>query len=93
MATALPEGSELVDSRPLPISQHRLLPMRSRTISNSAVEFLETRPEQAFGSEVASIIAPQAAQYVPEIDKFVAASDYVEYVFDTSTKATTMLMY
>ncbi|KAI2462836.1 hypothetical protein F4781DRAFT_163711 [Annulohypoxylon bovei var. microspora] len=52
--------------------------MRSNTISNSAVEFLETRPEQAFGSEVAQMIGPQSPQYAPEIDKFVEASDFNE---------------
>ncbi|XXG93939.1 hypothetical protein Hte_000189 [Hypoxylon texense] len=53
-------------------------PMRSRTISNSVVEFLETRPEQAFGSEVAQMIGTQAPQYTPEIDQFVAASEFIE---------------
>ncbi|XDG07176.1 hypothetical protein ABKA04_006791 [Annulohypoxylon sp. FPYF3050] len=52
--------------------------MRSNTISNSAVEFLETRPEQAFGAEVAQMIGPQSPQYAPEIDKFVAASEFNE---------------
>ncbi|KAI4865568.1 hypothetical protein F4820DRAFT_419957 [Hypoxylon rubiginosum] len=53
-------------------------PMRSRTISNSVVEFLETRPQQAFGSEVAQMIGSQAPQYTPEIDQFVAASEFTE---------------
>ncbi|KAI1094969.1 hypothetical protein F5B19DRAFT_489867 [Rostrohypoxylon terebratum] len=52
--------------------------MRSNTISNSAVEFLETRPEQAFGAEVAQMLGPQSPQYAPEIDKFVAASEFKE---------------
>lgn len=76
---ALPnEEGESADGRPVTPSQHRLNPTRSRTISNSAVEFLETRPEQAFGSEVAGIIAPQAPQYAPEIDRFITASGHAE---------------
>ncbi|KAI1461614.1 hypothetical protein F4805DRAFT_239010 [Annulohypoxylon moriforme] len=52
--------------------------MRSNTLSNSAVEFLETRAEQAFGPEVAQMIGPQSPQYAPEIDKFVTASGFNE---------------
>ncbi|KAI0890588.1 uncharacterized protein GGS22DRAFT_151322 [Annulohypoxylon maeteangense] len=52
--------------------------MRTNTISNMAVEFLETRPEQAFGAELAQMMGPQSPQYAPEIDKFVAASDFNE---------------
>ncbi|KAI1760958.1 hypothetical protein GGR53DRAFT_54736 [Hypoxylon sp. FL1150] len=53
-------------------------PMRSHTLSNSAVEFLETRSEQAFGSEVAQMLGSQATQYTPEIDQFVAAHEFTE---------------
>lgn len=86
---ALPnEEGESADGRPVTPSQHRLNPTRSRTISNSAVEFLETRPEQAFGSEVAGIIAPQAPQYAPEIDRFITASGHAEYAIEIFIKAT-----
>ncbi|KAI1142731.1 hypothetical protein F5Y05DRAFT_129175 [Hypoxylon sp. FL0543] len=59
-------------------SQSRPNQVRSPVLSNSAVEFLETRPQQAFGSEVAQRIELHAPQYVTEIDKFVSTSDLPE---------------
>ncbi|KAI1409798.1 hypothetical protein F5Y13DRAFT_203191 [Hypoxylon sp. FL1857] len=56
-------------------SQSQSNRLRSPVISNSAVEFLETRPEQAFGSDVAQMIELHTPHYVPEIDRFVSASD------------------
>ncbi|KAI1337425.1 hypothetical protein F5Y15DRAFT_417893 [Xylariaceae sp. FL0016] len=53
-------------------------PMRSRTLANSAVEFMETRPERAFGKEVVEMIGSEVPQYAPEIDQFVAASQFTE---------------
>ncbi|KAI1258015.1 hypothetical protein MGN70_001060 [Eutypa lata] len=49
---------------------------RPRVLANSAVEFIETQPEKAFGSEVATKLQAQALQYAPEYDKFVSESGF-----------------
>ncbi|KAI5919489.1 hypothetical protein F4810DRAFT_703513 [Camillea tinctor] len=51
---------------------------RSRTLANSAVEFIETQPEQVFGERVAGMMGSEAPQYAPELDRFVAPSNFTE---------------
>lgn len=53
---------------------------RPRVLANSAVEFIETQPERAFGSEVATKLQAQALQYAPEYDKFVPESGFPQLV-------------
>lgn len=53
---------------------------RPRVLANSAVEFIETQPEKAFGSEVATKLQAQALQYAPEYDKFVSESGFPQLV-------------
>lgn len=56
--------------------------MRPRVLANSAVEFIETQPEKAFGQEVAERLeGQQPVQYVPQFDAFVPESDYPQFVF------------
>ncbi|KAI0593412.1 hypothetical protein F4775DRAFT_597235 [Biscogniauxia sp. FL1348] len=51
---------------------------RTRTLANSAVEFIENQPEQVFGESVAGMMGSEAPQYVPELDRFVASSSFTE---------------
>ncbi|KAI0175683.1 hypothetical protein GGR52DRAFT_323867 [Hypoxylon sp. FL1284] len=78
MASEQPDVQASFERRSSDTSQPWPRPTRSRTISNSVVEFLETWPEQAFGSEVAQMIGTQPPQYTSEIDQFVAASEFTE---------------
>ncbi|KAI1505353.1 hypothetical protein F5X99DRAFT_278220 [Biscogniauxia marginata] len=64
--------------------------MRSRTLANSAVEFIESRPEKAFGSDVAEMMGSETPQFAPELDQFVASSEFPEeYVFKESEQRMT----
>jgi hypothetical protein len=48
---------------------------RDRLLTNSAAEFLEHRAESTLGTEIASF----PAEFVPELDRFVAQEDVVRY--------------
>jgi hypothetical protein len=48
-------------------SRPAALPVRARTLTNSAAEFLELRSDEAIGVE----LAETAPEFVPELDRFV----------------------
>lgn len=53
---------------------------RSPLLCNSAAEFIETRPEQALGVELASAAGRQTTQYCSEADRFMLNEDVIASV-------------
>ncbi|KAL8364824.1 hypothetical protein RB595_003888 [Gaeumannomyces hyphopodioides] len=60
---------------------------RSPVLCDIAAEFIETRPQQALGVEIAGAVQGQAAQYVREKDRFMLKEDIeIESLYTDSRK-------